>query len=231
TALAYKAMVGAALENGCNPPIDFAGAIVTERLTDVPVPDVCAANDQACTADWGEFLRQIERSIRYLHVVDAALPENPNCPAALDPTGSLGAVTFSVNPDYARSSACGVDFATTHNAAGETRRCSTPSLLCAESSIYQFLAPEDPTGDHLGYLTTEADHDVSVTAIGEKPILPGVGKTLQNLDETIEANLGAVLVPIVCAFEALFGGDDCVRDAKSLADAAVPIEEIASVIP
>jgi hypothetical protein len=231
TALAYKAMVGVALENGCAAPIDFQSAAVTQHLTDFPSPDVCAASDQACIADWAEFLRQIERSIRYLRGVDAALPENPDCPADLDPTGTLGDVQFSVNPDYARSSGCGVDSQLIHNAAGEQRRCSAPSLLCDENSIYHFLAPEDHTGDVLGYWTTEADHDVSVTALGFKPVYPGVGKTLQTLDTVAEGALGAVLGPVVCAFEALFGGDDCVKDAQALADDAVPIEEIASVIP
>jgi len=231
TVLAYKAMVGTALENGCNPPIDFQGIVVTDRLTDVPGPDVCAANDQTCIADWAEFLRQIDRAIRYLRGVDAALPASANCPTALDPTGNLGDIRFSVNTNYARSGGCGVDSFMTQNAAGKTRFCSSPEPLCDQNSIYQFLAPEDHTGDILGYWTTEADHDVSVIGLGFKPVYPGVGKTLQTLDTVAEDALGAVLVPIVCAFEALFGGEDCVKDARALADDAVPIEDIASVIP
>ena len=230
-ALAYKALVGAALEGGCSSPIDFAGATVTGGLTDFPGAGACPTGEQACRDLWDDFLRQNERAIRYLRSIDASLPRSNSCPELLVHTGTLGQVSFSVNPDYARGASCGVDHTLIQNLGEKQRRCSAPALLCDSRSIYQFLAPEDHVGDILGYWATEPDHDVSVTAVGVKPVFPGVGTTLQTIDEVATNALGALLIPFVCGFELLFGGDDCVNDAKALADTAVPVDEIASAIP
>jgi hypothetical protein len=231
TAIAYKAMVAAALEGGCSPSIDFKGAPITEHVGDFPGAFLCGTTEEACRAEWDDFLRQTERAIRFLRGIDSSLPRDDDCPVELANTGPLGAISFSVDANYGRDSSCAVSFALIQPAGEKQRRCSAPSLLCDEKSIYQFLAPEDHTGDILGYWATEPDHDLSTVKMGFKPVFPGVGKTLQTMDEIAQDTLGALFMPAVCAFEFLFGGSDCVNTAKSLADDAVPVDEIAGVIP
>ena len=231
-AVAYKAMVAAALEQGCPSPVDFKGGSPAEEITDLPDVSVCGPNTAACAADWSEFLRESERSMRYLRGVNSALQRDGKCPSGFDYTGPLGEIAFAVSTGYARSGSCGVideDLV----APGEIfRRCSAPAELCDVDSIYQFLAPEDHTGDILGYWATEPDHDPSTTAVGFKPVNPLVNLTLQTADDVVSTSLGAVLVPFYCAFQLLFGDDEgCVGDAQSLADLVTPIDEIGSAVP
>jgi len=231
TAIAYKAMVGAALENGCNAPIDFAGGTPSEHIDDYPGAIACNTSDAVCQARWADFLQQNERAIRYLRGVDSFLAVSTKCPPGLDPTGPLGQVPFSVNPDYFRSANCGVDATVIKKPSFPDHRCSAPALLCDPDSIYQYIAPDDHTGDILGYWATEADHDLSTVGIGIKPVLPGVGHALQDLNTVAQDTAGALLIPLVCGFEAIFGGDDCLNDAKSLADDVTPIDDIDAAVP
>lgn len=233
-AVAYKAMVAAALEDGCASPIDFNGATpgAPPSLKALPDASVCGANTAGCQADWDEFLRQTERSMRFLRGIDAGLPHDSQCPPLFSTAGALGQVPFAVGTDFARSGGCQVLRESISVPGEKFRYCSSPALMCDFGSIYQFLAPDDHTGDLLGYWATEADHDESTVGVGFKPVNPLIGKALDEADEVVENALGAAIIPVVCAWEFLFGdGDDCVKHAKSLADAAVPIDEINGAIP
>lgn len=231
-AIAYKAMVAAALEDGCAPPVDFKGATPSAGITDLPDATVCGPNTAVCQADWAEFLRQSERGMRFLRGVDAGLERDDECPIALDYTGTLGEVPFGVGTEYARSGGCDVVSDRIHPAGEKDRRCSSPALLCHDESIYRFLAPDDHTGDLLGFWATEPDHDPSTTAVGFKPINPLIGKGMQALDEIAEDTLGAALLPFVCGIKYLLGDDEgCADDARSLADSATPIDEINGAVP
>lgn len=231
-AVAYKAMVAAALEDGCAAPIDFQGGTPSAGIKDLPDAAVCGANTVGCQADWNEFLRQTERSMRFLRGIDAGLPHDDQCPALLSTAGNLGQIPFAVGTQYHRDGGCDLVHARIAPPGEKTRFCSSPALLCNESSIYQFLAPDDHTGDLLGYWATEADHDPSTVALGFKPVNPLLGKALDEADEAVETGVAAALIPIVCAWDYLFGdGDDCIKHARSLADAATPLDEINGAIP
>ena len=231
-AVAYKAMVAAALEDGCAAPIDFDGGTPAAGIKDLPDASVCGANTAGCQADWNEFLRQTERSMRFLRGIDAGLPHNDQCPESLPTAGSLGQVQFAVGTKYNRDGGCDVVHDAISLAGGKTGFCSSPKPLCNQDSIYRFLAPDDHTGDLLGYWATEADHDPSTVALGFKPVNPLLGKALDEADEAVETGVAAALIPIVCAFDYLFGdGDECIKHAKSLADAATPLDEINGAIP
>jgi hypothetical protein len=231
-AVAYKAMVAAALEDGCASPIDFQGGMPSVSIKALPDASVCGANTAGCQADWDEFLRQSERSMRFLRGIDAGLPQDSQCPGLLPTAGNLGQVPVAVGTEYHREGGCDLIQKRIAPTGEKPRFCSMPAELCSGNSIYEFLAPDDHTGDLLGYWATEADHDPSTVALGFKPVNPLIGKALDGIDEVVEDSVGAALAPFVCAVDFLFGdGDECVKHARSLADAVVPIDEINGAIP
>ena len=102
TAVAYKAMVAAALEDGCASPIDFKGGTPGTQLKALPDASVCGADTVRCQADWDEFLRQSERSMRFLRGIDAGLPHDDQCPGLLSTAGNFGQVAFAGGTQYHR---------------------------------------------------------------------------------------------------------------------------------
>jgi hypothetical protein len=224
-ALAYKAMVGTVLEAGCSTPIRFDGA-PPPSLRSMPDLLPCPFDSATCQGRWQQYLDEVGVAVRHLRTLTAGLPE-PIFEICPDPRGAqLKDVGLAVHPGYGpeRGPGCAVD----------TRddQCSGAPHLCDAGSIHRYLAPDDHTGDTLGYWATHPDHDEDVTAIGFKPLNAGGGAVaVDSINDTLEATATAIFVPFVCLAEFLFGDGDCLDDARSLADQAVPIEELSSVVP
>jgi len=179
-------------------------------------------------------------TVRFLHGIASGLPApQAGCGfGTWNGGGQLQNVTQGISATYGRSSSCGLgDNQKLQTPAMRELSCTTPGGFCSPDGIYVHLAPDDHTGDVLGYWATEPDHDHSVTALGVKPLnsvglLGGGVRVLSDGVKLTEGALAIALVPIICLANWLIGSeDDCTEFSKDLADALVPIEEIASIVP
>jgi hypothetical protein len=225
-ALAYKAMAASVLEKGCSSPAPFGLDSPPSSLRELPEGLPCGEDLAACLERWQHFVGEVDKAVPLVQRIRARLPAgNELCPVPdLGPGSGLEDVLFAVNPHYGRDRGhgCGLD------------ACSSLDLACSDSAvdIFRYLVPDDHTGDVLGYWATEPDHDKTLTAIGFKPVNGAFGGVaISEINDRIEDVAFAVAIPFLCALEFLFGGDDCLDAARSLADDAVPIEDVSSLVP
>jgi len=231
--LGYKAVVTPVLEKGCPVPVYFPSG-APESLRTYPT-GFCGGEEGACQARWDALLTDLERAIDFLHRTSSSLtaPVTGGCQDPRSGANTLGEVTLAVDRFYNRDDGPDRDYCGIPPPEENSPDCSAPLNLCHVGSIYKFLAPDDHTGDVLGYWATEPDDDADATVLGFKPTnLLGAGRTIDMANDLVESALAALAAPVVCVVHFLSTGDlDCLNNARSLADAAVPLEELHGILP
>ncbi len=135
----------------------------------------------------------------------------------------MGAVRYPVSTDFANIADCGVRYK--WEPGGIFNQINSAAAVGAEHV--------DQTGTILGMWASNVDNEFDDTHLWYRPTgAAGLGELQKVIDDAVDKGLGALLLPLICAWDCIFHGcDDCDKDAKDIADAANPIDDVAGLIP
>lgn len=135
----------------------------------------------------------------------------------------MGEVRFPVSIDFGRTNDCGV------------RLGWEPGGIFNDINSNQthHLDHVDYTGTILGFWASNVDNQFDDTHLWYRLSSAGALGELQRVaNDAINKGLGAILLPFVCAWDCIFNGcNDCDKDAKDIADAANPLDDLGGLIP
>jgi len=135
----------------------------------------------------------------------------------------MGDVRYPASTDFASVADCGVRLG--WEPGGVFNNINSSDAIGADRV--------DHTGTILGFWASNVDNEFDDTHLWYRPTsAAGLGELQKVADDAIDKGLGALLLPFVCAWDCVFNScDDCDKDAKDIADAANPLDDVAGLIP
>jgi hypothetical protein len=199
-------------------------------------PGACASGGGLCAGvvsqqQWDVFLRELDWTRRYVGGQPSSIPPT---------TGEQECTTSSAETDLARFSVAEIGTRLGRSSLASDHRhlnrntCSIDEWypVGLYSDIDQRVAADGSRqqGKVLGWHAKNRDDDIDETMIDVNPIV--AGPLFEVGTEAYERLLGAVILPLVCAFEFISGdASACDSDARRIADKTNLVEVFTAMIP